>query len=242
MTEPINLNLPTEILNFLATDGLQGLPQTVSLLINHAMLLERQRHLGAAPYQRVAGRNGHANGFKARDFDTRLGTLDLRVPQVRGSTEPFYHSAMERGQRSERALILAIAEMYLQGVSTRRVTKILQEPCGLEITSTQVSRAAAELDTMLEAWRNRPTPPVSHLILDARYEKVHVGGIVRSCAVLTAIGASASTTANAPSWASRTPSPRPRSTGATSCAASKPAVSSPAPPLPATPTRASRLP
>jgi putative transposase len=188
MTEPTNINLPTEILNSLATDGLQGLPQAVSLLINHAMLLERQRHLGAAPFQRVAGRNGQANGFKARDLDTRLGTLDLRVPQVRGSTEPFYPSAMERGQRSERALILAIAEMYLQGVSTRRVTKILQELCGLEITSTQVSRAVAELDTMLEAWRNRPIPPVSHLILDARYEKVRVGGIVRSCAVLTAIG------------------------------------------------------
>ncbi len=116
MTEPTDVNLPTEILNSLATDGLQGLPQAVSLLINHAMLLERQRHLGAAPYQRVAGRNGHANGFKARDFDTRLGTLDLRVPQVSGSTEPFYPSAMERGQRSERALIVAIAEMYLQGV------------------------------------------------------------------------------------------------------------------------------
>jgi hypothetical protein len=68
------------------------------------------------------------------------------------------------------------------------VTKILQELCGLEITSTQVSRAAADLDTMLEAWRQRPIPPISHLILDARYEKVRVGGTVRSCAVLSAIG------------------------------------------------------
>jgi hypothetical protein len=72
--------------------------------------------------------------------------------------------------------------------STRRVTKILQELCGLEITSTQVSRAAAEMDAMLEPWRQRPIRPISHLILDARYEKVRVDGVVRSCAVLTAIG------------------------------------------------------
>lgn len=121
MTEPTDVNLPTKILNSLATDGLQDLPQAVSLLINHAMLLEHQRHLGTAPYQRVAGRNGHANGFKACDFDSRLRTLDLRVPQVRGSTALFYPSAMERGQRSERALILAFAEMYLQGGLRPRV-------------------------------------------------------------------------------------------------------------------------
>ena len=78
--------------------------------------------------------------------------------------------------------------MYLQGVSTRRVTAILEALCGLEVTSTQVSRATAELDPMLEAWRNRPIPLIAHLILDARYEKVRINGIVRSCAVFTAIG------------------------------------------------------
>ena len=188
MTEQNQISLPDDVLNTILTGGLDGLPQAVSLLINHAMLIERHRHLGAAPYERAPARNGHANGFKRRSLDTRLGSLELHVPQVRDSDQPFYPSALQRGQRSERALIVAIAEMYLQGVSTRRVTKILQELCGLEITSTQVSRAAAEMDAMLEPWRQRPIPPISHLILDARYEKVRVNGVVRSCAVLIAIG------------------------------------------------------
>ncbi len=117
-----------------------------------------------------------------------MGSLDLRVPQTRNTDTPFFPSALERGQRSEKALTLAIAEMYLQGVSTRRVTKVLEELCGLQITSTQVSRAAADLDAMLQSWRERPIAPICHLLIDARYEKVRMGGIVRSCAAFTAIG------------------------------------------------------
>jgi transposase-like protein len=90
--------------------------------------------------------------------------------------------------RSERALKLAIAEMYVQGVSTRKVTRILEQMCGLEITSTQVSRAATLLDEQLEQWRTRPLGEVPYLVLDARYEKVRRNGTVLSCAVLSAIG------------------------------------------------------
>ncbi len=107
---------------------------------------------------------------------------------MRNSDIPFYPNALERGQRSEKALTISVAEMYLQGVSTRRVTHILEALCGLEVTSTQVSRAMAELDPMLEAWISRPIPSITHLILDARYEKIRVASIVRSCAVFTAIG------------------------------------------------------
>lgn len=188
MTEQYHINLSNEILNTITQGGLEGLPDALALLINHAMLIERQRHLQASPYQRTPSRQGLANGFKERSLNTRVGPLDLRVPQVRNSERPFYPSALERGQRSERALVIAIAEMYLQGTSTRRVSKILEKLCGLEITSTQVSRATAELDDMLASWRQRPIPPIAHLILDARYEKVRVQGVVRSCAVLTAIG------------------------------------------------------
>ena len=85
-------------------------------------------------------------------------------------------------------MTLAVAEMYVQGVSTRKVTKIVEQLCGLQVTSTQVSRAAAELDGELAAWRNRPIGEVTYLILDARYEKVRHGGAVVPCAVLTAIG------------------------------------------------------
>ncbi len=95
---------------------------------------------------------------------------------------------MERGLRSERALKLAIAEVYVQGVSTRRVTEVTRELCGLEATSTDVSRAAAELDVQLSAWRELPLERCAYLVLDARYEKVRHGGSVIDCAVLVAMG------------------------------------------------------
>jgi len=119
---------------------------------------------------------------------TRLGALALQVPQVRGEVE-FYPSALERGVRSERALKLAVAEMYVQGVSTRRVTEVLEKLCGgMEISSGQVSRVAQMLDEELSTWRLRPLDEVPYLVLDARYEKVRHGGAVVSCAVLVAVG------------------------------------------------------
>jgi putative transposase len=108
------------------------------------------------------------------------------VPQTRGVE--FYPKSLERGVRSERALKLAVAEMYIQGVSTRRVTKITQELCGLDVSSSQVSRAAQLLDEELESWRSRPLDKLSYLILDARYEKVRHAGSVIDCAVLVAVG------------------------------------------------------
>jgi transposase-like protein len=112
--------------------------------------------------------------------------LNLQVPQTRDTD--FYPSALERGERSERALKLAVAEMYVQGVSTRKVAEITQELCGLEVSSTQVSRAAQLLDEELESWRTRSLETVPYLILDARYEKVRHAGSLRDCAVLIAIG------------------------------------------------------
>jgi putative transposase len=160
----------------------------LEMLLNLAMLVERQQHLQAAPYERADGRNGHANGFKDKALRSRLGDLNLRVPQVRGSSEPFYPKSLEKGLRSERALKLALAEMYVQGVSTRKVAAITEQLCGFEVTSAQVSRASAELDAQIEAWRNRPLGETPYLILDARYEKVRQGGVVRKAAVLIAIG------------------------------------------------------
>ena len=188
MTEDPNQTIAATILDPILKCGLEGLPDAVSVLINHAMRIEREHHIGAGPYQRTEQRDGYANGFKERQLNTRIGTLSLRVPQVRGSEEPFFPSALERGQRSEKALTIAIAEMYLQGVSTRRVTKVMEDLCGLDVTSSQVSKAAAELDEMLEAWRTRELEAVSHLVLDARYEKIRHNGVVRSCAVLIAVG------------------------------------------------------
>lgn len=171
----------------LADHGLEGLPEAFRLLLDHAMKLERSKVLQAQPHERTASRQGYANGFKPKTVATRMGDICFAVPQVRGDVT-FYPSALEKGLRSERALKLAIAEMYIQGVSTRKVTAVLEALCGLEVTSSQVSRATAELDQELAKWRNRPLGSFAYLIVDARYEKVRLDGVVRSCAVLIALG------------------------------------------------------
>ncbi|MDB4566488.1 IS256 family transposase [Akkermansiaceae bacterium] len=188
MTENPNTELPDNALNAILSNGLEGLPEAISTLINHAMLIERERHLGAAAYQRTEQRDGRANGFKERTLATRIGPVDLRIPQVRDCSEPFYPTALERGQRSEKALAATLAEMYLQGVSTRRVTKVMETLCGFQVSSNQVSKATKELDEQIEAWRTRPIEPIAHLVLDAMYEDVRYDKLVRRCAVLIAVG------------------------------------------------------
>ena len=175
------------VLQLLLDHGQDALAQGFRLLVNEAMKAERAYVLNAAPYQRTPERLGYANGFKTKTVATRLGELTFQVPQVRGDID-FYPSALEKGLRSERALKLAIAEMYVQGVSTRKVTAVLEQLCGLQITSAQVSRAAAELDQQLQLWRTRPLGCCPYLILDARYEKIRHNGNVISCAVLIATG------------------------------------------------------
>jgi transposase-like protein len=181
--QPTALDQITELL---AEHGFDGLASAVTVLLNEVMKIERAHALRAGPYQRSEQRTGHANGFKPRTIRTRIGPLTVEVPQARGVE--FYPSALEKGIRSERALKLAVAEMYVQGVSTRKVAAITEQLCGTEVTSSQVSRAARALDDELEAWRGRPIGETPYLILDARYEHVRHGGQVRSCAVLVAIG------------------------------------------------------
>jgi len=182
-TTPTSL---TEVLEFLCEQGFEGMARAMQLLINEAMKLERSVAIGAQPFERTPQRRGQANGFKPKSVETRLGRLDLRVPQTRGLA--FYPNALEKGQRSERALKLAIAEMYVQGVSTRKVAAVMQELCGLEVTSEQVSRTMQALDAELKQWRERPLSEIPYLFLDARYEKVRINGVVVSCALLVAVG------------------------------------------------------
>ncbi len=157
-------------------------------LFNLAMQIERERFLRAGYYERTPERRGYANGAKAKKIDTPAGTVTLQVPKTADHDEPFYPQALERGRRSCRAVMLAVAEMYIKGVSTRDVEAVMRE-FGLEsLSSTQVSRAAKLLDEELAAWRNRPLGEIRYLILDARYEKVREAGVVRDAAVLSAIG------------------------------------------------------
>lgn len=180
MTYQGDFTLPSELLEQIAAQSFDVLPELIRIVINAAMQAERQQYLRAAPYQHSPDRRGHANGYKPKTVRTRLGEITLDVPQVREGG--FYPEALEKGQRSERALTLTLAEMYVQGVSTRKVTAIVEWLCGTSISSSVVSRAAALLDAALEAWRNRPLGEFPYVFLDARYEKVRQDGQVRDAA------------------------------------------------------------
>ena len=186
MTYTPDFTLPPAFLELLAEQGLEALPEMIRVLINTAMRAERQQFLKAAPYERSTERIAHANGFKPKTVLTRLGSIQFEVPQVREGG--FYPSALEKGLRSERALKLALAEMYVQGVSTRKVAAITEQLCGTEVSSSLVSQAAAALDPLLAQWRERPLGVIPYLFVDARYEKIRQDGQIRDCAVLIASG------------------------------------------------------
>ena len=186
MTYQGDFTLPSELLEQIAAQGFDILPELIRIVINAAMQAERQQYLGAAPYQHTPDRNGHANGYKPKTVKTRMGEISFDIPQVREGG--FYPQALEKGLRSERALTLTLAEMYVQGVSTRKVTAIVEQLCGSGVSSSVVSHATAQLDETLEAWRNRPLGEFAYLFLDARYEKVRQNGQVRDAALLVAMG------------------------------------------------------
>ena len=171
--------------------GLDGAGEALRILVNEASKIERAQYLHAKPHERTAERVDYANGYKPKTVLTRVGELTFEVPQVRNGG--FYPSALEKGSRTEQAVNLACAEMYVQGVSTRKVITVLQSLLGPEvaISSTQVSKAAANLDAGLTAWRERPLDETPYIILDARYERVREAGKIIDCAVLVAIGITA---------------------------------------------------
>lgn len=176
----------SELMELVIENGSEALDEAFRLLLDAAMVIERERFVGAAPCERTPQRRDHSNGFKPKRLRTRVGEIDLLVPQVRSGG--FYPSALERGTRSERSLELALAEMYVQGVSARKVAAITEQLCGFEVSSAQVSRAAGDLDSAFEQWRTRPLGAFPYLQFDARYEKVREGGVVVDQAVLVAIG------------------------------------------------------
>ena len=178
--------LSKEYLEQLTEEGLESLPEMIRTLVNQAMQIERDMHLNAKPYERSEARIGHANGYKPKTVKTRVGEVTFDIPQVREGG--FYPEALEKGLRSERALTMALAEMYVQGVSTRKVAAITKKLCGMRVSAAQVSRAAKQLDEVLDVWRNRPLGEVIYLYLDARYEKVRQAGSVRDAAILIVSG------------------------------------------------------
>ena len=175
----------------LLENGLDGAGEALRILVNEASKIERAHFLNAQSHERTSERTDYANGYKPKTVMTRVGKVTFDVPQVRGGG--FYPSALEKGSRTEQALNLALAEMYVQGVSTRKVITVLQSLLGpdVSISSSQVSRAAENLDIGLAAWRERPLGETPYLFLDARYERVREGGHLIDCAVLVAVGVTA---------------------------------------------------
>jgi putative transposase len=187
MTHQPDSELLNTVLQLLTEQGHQGFAEGIRILVNEAMRRERSAVLQAQPYERSELRRGQANGFKDKTLTTRLGNITFDVPQVRPGVA-FYPSSLEKGIRSEQALKLALAEMYVQGVSTRKVASIVEKLCGTSVSSTQVSQCAAKLDGELQTWRNRPLGSFPYLVVDARYEKVRHGGCLVDCAILIALG------------------------------------------------------
>ena len=204
----------------LLTNGLDGAGEALRILVNEASKIERNHFLNAQPHARTVDRIDYANGFKPKTVMTRVGELTFEVPQVRGGG--FYPSALEKGSCTEQALNIALAEMYVQGVSTRKVITVLQSLLGPEvsISSSQVSRAAEQLDVGLAAWRpgvsGRWTKPLMSLSMPATSACARAGAwSIAPCwwrSALPEMGIVAC-------WVYRSPCPKPRSTGAPSSTA-----------------------
>lgn len=168
----------------------RGMAALLEPVLNQLLQAEMTEHLQAKPRERTAERRGWRNGSYERRLTTRVGTIELEVPRDREGT--FQTNLFERYQRSEKALVLALMQMVVQGVSTRRVKRITTELCGREFSRQTVSRLAEGLNEQVTAWAERPLDGRAYpfLVLDAMQVKVRRQGAVRSTTVLLAVGIS----------------------------------------------------
>jgi len=178
----------TELVQAALLDDPEFLRGLVERTLQVVLEEELTAHLGAERYERSGERRGYRNGFKPRTLTTRVGTLELLVPQDRDGT--FSTELFGRYQRTEQALVLSLLEMYIQGVSTRKVAAITEQLCGARFSKSQVSALAGRLDAELAAWRERPltAPGSPYVWVDARYEHVRIDGRVVSQGVLLVSG------------------------------------------------------
>lgn len=165
----------------------RGMAALLEPILNQMLQAEMTEHLGAEPDQRTDTRQGYRNGSYKRQLTTRVGTIKLEVPRDRDGT--FQTRLFQRYQRSEKALVLALMQMVVQGVSTRRVKKITTKLCGRKFSKSTVSRLTTELDGQVEAWAKRPLETsYPFLVLDAMHVKVRRQGAIRSTTVMLAVG------------------------------------------------------
>ena len=176
-----------EILQARSANGDDPIKGLLRHTIQQVLEEELTAFLNAEPYTRTEERRGYRNGYKPRTLKTRVGRLELMVPKDREGR--FQTDLFEKYQRNEKALMLAVAEMYVQGVSTRKVKKISEELCGLEISKSQVSTLAKSLDTEVHKWRmRRLTKRYPYLVVDARYERIRRDGSIIPQGVLVVVG------------------------------------------------------
>jgi putative transposase len=179
-----NRKVHEEMVQGILLDDPAFLKEIVERVLQGLLEAEMTEHIGAAPYERTQDRKGQRNGYKPRTLRTRVGTLNLAVPQDRQGA--FSTRLFARYQRNEKALCLALMQMYVEGVSTRKVKEVTEELCGTSFSKSLVSQLASSLDSELEAWRNRrlEAEAYPYLYVDARYEKVRVDGRVVNQGVL----------------------------------------------------------
>jgi len=164
------VKLSEALLSNLLSGGKEGLGELVESVLNQVLEAQAEEQLGAGRYERNEGRTGYRNGYRTRQLYSRVGPLTLRVPQFRDGT--FSTEIFQRYQRSEQALVLALMEMVVNGVSTRKVTKITEELCGTAFSKSTVSRLCAALDARVRAFNERPLGRFPFLLIDALYVKV----------------------------------------------------------------------
>jgi putative transposase len=179
-----NRKVHEEMVQGILLDDPAFLKEIVERVLQGLLEAEMTEHIGAAPYERTQDRKGQRNGYKPRTLRTRVGTLNLAVPQDRQGA--FSTRLFARYQRNEKALCLALMQMYVEGLSTRKVKEVTEELCGTSFSKSLVSQLASSLDSELEAWRNRrlEAEAYPYLYVDARYEKVRVDGRVVNQGVL----------------------------------------------------------
>src|ERR671938_162892 len=163
------------------------LREGVRVLAQEVMEIEVAQHLGAERYERATDRAGERNGYRDRSWDTRVGSIELRVPRVRDGG--YYPALLEPRRRGERVLVAVVQEAYVQGVSTRRVDDLVKALGMSGISKSQVSRLCQELDAEVERFRSRPLQgPYPYLTLDATFLKVRQQGRIVAVAVVIAVG------------------------------------------------------
>ena len=179
-----NRKVHEEMVQQILLDDPAFLKEIVERVLQGLLEAEMTEHIGAAPFERTENRKGQRNGYKPRTLRTRVGTLNLAVPQDREGA--FSTRLFARYQRNEKALCLALMQMYVEGLSTRKVKEVTEELCGTSFSKSLVSQLASSLDSELEAWRNRrlEAEAYPYLYVDARYEKVRVDGRVVNQGVL----------------------------------------------------------